>query len=140
MKHYIILLSTLLVVNQSCKNNEQVDKSYGKLTHEDVVSMEESAEFSYANIIYEGKFKGEYDGETMELELDEDGDFTVKYKTKTIEGEWFKKDDGSLFEFDSNKKLPFQFLKWSDKNTIMILNADGTADENGENYLTRIEN
>lgn len=118
----------------------QIDKSYGKLSHEDVISLEESAEFSYANLIYEGNFKGNFEENPIELALDEDGDFTIQYKNKTIEGEWFKKDDGSLLEFESKKKLPFQFLKWSDKNTIMILNPDGTADENGENYLTRIEN
>lgn len=140
MKNYIVLLSFTFAVLISCKGEEKLDKSYGNLTHEDVVSMEESAEFSYVNINYNGQFKGHYNNDPIQLELDEKGEFTVNYKNEKIKGEWFKKDDGSLFEFESNKKLPFQFLKWSDKNTMMILNPDGTADENGENYLTRIEN
>ena len=38
-----------------------------------------------------------------------------------------------------NIKLPFQFLRWTDNSEIMILNEDGMADDNGENYLTRVQ-
>ena len=38
-----------------------------------------------------------------------------------------------------NNKLPFQFLRWTDNSEIMILNEDGMADDNGENYLTRVQ-
>ena len=116
------------------------DKSYGILTHEDVISIEQNAVKSYEPIIYKGEFKGEYNNNLIMLDLDLDGDFSVVYKDKTIKGQWYKKDDGFLMEFDSKRKLPFQFLLWSDNQTIMILNSDGTADDEGENYLTRIEN
>ena len=137
IKRIIILLSVVIYF-VSCKE-EKEDKSYGGLTHEDVISIEESSVFSFESIVYEGKFKGEYFDQMIELELDDNGDFTVFYKNNKIKGEWYKKDDGSLMEFDSKKQLPFQFLKWSDNSTIMILNSDGTADDEGGNYLTRIE-
>lgn len=123
----------------SCKKEDE-DKSYGNLTHEDVISIEENSVKSYETIIYKGIFKGDYNGRELTLELDNDGDFTVNYKDNKIKGEWYKKDDGFMMEFDSKKKLPFQFLLWSDNETIMILNSDGTADDEGGNYLTRIEN
>ena len=123
----------------NCKK-ETEDKSYGSLTTEDVVSIEQNSVKSYEPIIYKGDFKGDYFGNEISLELDDDGDFVVHYKDKKIKGEWYKKDDGFMMEFDSKKKLPFQFLLWSDNRTIMILNSDGTADEEGGNYLTRIEN
>lgn len=134
----IVLLFLVGISSFSCKE-EQQDKSYGGLTHEDVLSIEESSVFSYESIVYEGKFKGEYFDQIIELDLKDNGDFIVFYKNNKIKGEWYKKDDGSLMEFDSKKQLPFQFLKWSDTSTIMILNSDGTADEEGGNYLTRIE-
>lgn len=122
----------------SCKE-ENKDKSYGALTHEDVESLEQSSLSTFDPIIYDGEFSGDYNGAEISLELDEDGDFIVQYKSKKIKGQWFKKDDGFLMEFDSKKQLPFQFLLWSDNTTIMILNSDGTADDEGGNYLTRIE-
>ncbi len=120
----------------SCEK-ENADKSYGDLTNEDVISMEQTSVKSYEPIIYKGKFEGDYNGHKITLDLDDDGDFKVNYKDKTIKGEWYKKDDGFMMEFDSKKKLPFQFLLWSDNQTIMILNLDGTADDEGGNYLTR---
>jgi len=133
------LISILLIgMIFSCKKEEK-DKSYGSLTHEDVESLEQSSLSTLDPIIYNGQFKGDYNGSEIALELDEDGDFIVYYKEKKIKGEWFKKDDGSLMELDSKKQLPFQFLLWSDNTTIMILNSDGTADDEGGNYLTRIE-
>lgn len=134
----IILFLIIAISFVGCKE-EKEDKSYGVLTHEDVLSIEESSVFSFESIIYQGKFKGEYFDQIIELELEENGDFTIFYKNNKIKGEWYKKDDGSLMEFDSKKQLPFQFLKWSDNSTIMILNSDGTADDEGGNYLTRIE-
>lgn len=134
----IILFLIIAISFVGCKE-EKEDKSYGVLTHEDVLSIEESSVFSFESIIYRGKFKGEYFDQIIELELEENGDFTIFYKNNKIKGEWYKKDDGSLMEFDSKKQLPFQFLKWSDNSTIMILNSDGTADDEGGNYLTRIE-
>lgn len=122
----------------SCKE-EVADKSYANLTHEDVESMENSSLSSYETIIYEGDFSGEYNENKVFLELEDDGDFTIKYKDKEVEGTWFKKDDGSMIELDSKKVLPFQFILWSDNTTLMILNSDGTADDEGGNYLTRIE-
>ncbi|HEY4539962.1 MAG TPA: hypothetical protein VIG94_08150 [Faecalibacter sp.] len=133
------LISILLIgMIFSCKKEEK-DKSYGSLTHEDVESLEQSSLSTLDPIIYNGQFKGDYNGSEIALELDEDGDFIVYYKEKKVKGEWFKKDDGSLMELDSKKQLPFQFLLWSDNTTIMILNSDGTADDEGGNYLTRIE-
>ena len=123
----------------SCEK-ENVDKSYGNLSNEDVISIEQTSVKSYEPIIYKGEFKGDYNGNTILLDLDDDGDFTVQYKDKKIKGEWYKKDDGFMMEFDSKKKLPFQFLLWSDNQTIMILNSDGTADDEGGNYLTRKKN
>ena len=123
----------------SCKK-EVENKGYGNMTHEDVISIEQNSVKSYEPIIYKGNFKGDYFDNEINLELDDDGDFTIHYKDKKIKGDWYKKDDGFMMEFDSKKKLPFQFLLWSDNNTIMILNSDGTADEEGGNYLTRIEN
>ncbi|WP_322970116.1 hypothetical protein [Faecalibacter sp. LW9] len=133
------LISILLIgMIFSCKKEEK-DKSYEALTHEDVESLEQSSLSTLDPIIYNGQFKGDYNGSEIALELDEDGDFIVYYKEKKIKGEWFKKDDGFLMELDSKKQLPFQFLLWSDNTTIMILNSDGTADDEGGNYLTRIE-
>ena len=133
------LISILLIgMIFSCKKEEK-DKSYGSLTHEDVESLEQSSLSTLDPIIYNGQFKGDYNGSEIALELDEDGDFIVYYKEKKVKGEWFKKDDGFLMELDSKKQLPFQFLLWSDNTTIMILNSDGTADDEGGNYLTRIE-
>jgi hypothetical protein len=123
----------------SCEK-ENVDKSYGNLSNEDVISIEQTSVKSYEPIIYKGVFEGDYNGNTILLDLDDDGDFTVQYKDKKIKGEWYKKDDGFMMEFDSKKKLPFQFLLWSDNQTIMILNSDGTADDEGGNYLTRKKN
>lgn len=122
----------------SCKK-EQKDKSYANLTHEDVESMEQSSLGNYETIIYSGEFSGEYNGNGIILDLEDDGDFTIKYKDKKVEGNWFQKDDGSMIELDSKKVLPFQFILWSDNTTLMILNSDGTADDEGGNYLTRIE-
>lgn len=122
----------------SCKK-EKVDKSYANLTHEDVESMENSSLSAYETIIYDGVFAGEYNEHEVYLELEDDGDFTINYKDKKVKGTWFKKDDGSMIELDSKKVLPFQFILWSDNTTLMILNSDGTADEEGGNYLTRIE-
>lgn len=138
MKKHIITFFSLIIIFTSC-SKEKVDKSYGVLTHEDVVSIEENSVFSYEQIIYSGKFSGVYFDEKIELELNKNGNYLILYKGKKIEGEWFIKDDGSLIEFDGRKKLPFQFMSWSDNNTLMILNADETADDNGQNYLMRIE-
>lgn len=132
----LICLSATLFYN--CKAKKE-DRGNGVLSHEDVVSLEESSTLSMELIQYQGVFEGKYFHEPIHLELEKDGDYSIKYKNKIVEGEWFKKDDGSLMEFDSKKKLPFQFMLWSDNQTIMILNSDGTADENGENYLTRIK-
>jgi len=121
----------------SCEKKDE-DKSFGNLSHEDVVSIEQNSIKSYEPLVYKGNFKGDYNENEISLELDLDGDFIVNYKGNKIKGEWFKKDDGFLMEFDSKKQLPFQFLLWSDNNTIMILNSDGTADDEGGNYLTRI--
>ena len=131
-----LLILTLSII--ACKE-EKEDKSYGTLTHEDVVSLEESSVSTFETIIYEGNFEGEYFDDKISLQLEDDGDYTIQYKNKKVEGEWFKKDDGFLIEIDSKKQLPFQFLMWSDNHTIMILNADGTADDEGKNYLTRTE-
>lgn len=139
MKKFTWLLSLLICAATFGCKQEVKDKSYGSLTHDDVESLEQSSLSTYDPILYKGDFKGEYNGNEIFLELEEDGDFLVKYKDQKIEGEWFKKDDGSLMELDSKKKLPFQFLLWSDNQTIMILNSDGTADDEGGNYLTRIE-
>lgn len=134
----IITCCMLCFIFCSCKE-EKPDKSYGVLTHEDVVSIEENSTYSYESILYEGQFKGQYFDENITLDLVSNGHFIIQYKGKVVEGEWFKKDDGSLIEFESKRKLPFQFMRWSDNKTIMILNADGMADDQGQNYLTRIE-
>lgn len=133
-----ILLCFIAFSFFNCKEKKE-DRGNGVLSHEDVVSLEESSTLSMELIQYHGIFEGKYFDEPISLDLEKDGDYVIKYKDKTIKGEWYKKDDGSLMEFDSKKKLPFQFLLWSDNQTIMILNSDGTADENGENYLVRIK-
>lgn len=138
MQKYLIVSLFISFCTWSCKEKE-VDKSYGKLSHDDVISLEQNSVYSYDQIVFEGDFAGDYFGEKIQLELAKNGKYIISYKGKEVKGEWFKKDDGSLVEFDSKKQLPFQFMKWSDPTTLMILNADGTADENGGNYLTRIE-
>ena len=138
MLRTLILLCLFAISFYSCKQKTE-NKGNGVLSHEDVVSLEETSTLSMELIQFDGKFEGKYFDEPIQLELDKDGDYNIQYKGKTVEGEWFKKDDGSLMEFDSKKKLPFQFMLWSDNQTIMILNSDGTADDNGGNYLTRIK-
>ncbi|HCC95610.1 MAG TPA: hypothetical protein DEQ26_15070 [Flavobacteriaceae bacterium] len=115
-----------------------MDKSSDGLSHEDVLSLEKNSVFTSETLIYKGVFEGKYFGDKIVLKLADDK-FTAEYKGQSYDGELFKKDDGSLMEIDSKKKkLPFQFLRWSDNSEIMILNEDGMADDNGENYLTRI--
>ena len=95
--------------------------------------------FTNEAFIYKGVFEGKYFGDKIVLKLSE-SQFIIEYKGKTYEGDWFKKDDGSLMEIEAkNIKLPFQFLRWTDNSEIMILNEDGMADDNGENYLTRVQ-
>ena len=108
------------------------------MSHEDVLSLEKNSVFTNETLIYKGTFEGKYFGDKVVLKLT-DNDFYVEYKGKTYGGEWVKKDDGSLMEIETKKnKLPFQFLRWSDNSEIMILNEDGLADDNGENYLKRV--
>lgn len=138
MRNLYILF--IMVALFSCKNKDEVvDKSSDALSHEDVVSLEKTSLFSNEAIVYEGTFEGKYFGDKVILKLS-DTKFTIDYKNKTYNGDLFKKEDGSLMEIDAKKKLPFQFFRWSDNSEIMILNEDGTADENGENYLTRVSN
>jgi len=122
----------------NCKEKKE-ESNYDKLTQEDVKSLEESSLYTHELIQYKGQFEGDYFGDKITLQLDKSGDYTINYKGNEIEGKWFKKDDGSFIEFDSKKQLPFQFMKWSDNTTLMILNLDGTSDDEGGNYLTRIE-
>ena len=123
----------------SCKKEQvEIDKSSDGLSHEDVLSLEKNSVFTNETLIYKGVFEGKYFGDKIVLKLADDK-FTIEYKNQTFDGELFKKDDGSLMEIaPKKKKLPFQFLRWSDNSEIMILNEDGMADDKGENYLTRI--
>ncbi|TGN24297.1 hypothetical protein [Empedobacter tilapiae] len=123
----------------SCKKEQvEIDRSSDGLSHEDVLSLEKNSVFTNETLIYKGVFEGKYFGDKIVLKLADDK-FTIEYKNQTFDGELFKKDDGSLMEIaPKKKKLPFQFLRWSDNSEIMILNEDGMADDKGENYLTRI--
>lgn len=122
----------------SCKKEVVADKSSEGLSHEDVLSLEKNSVFTNEALIYKGTFEGKYFGDKVVLKLT-DNDFFVEYKGKNYKGEWVKKDDGSLMEIETKKnKLPFQFMRWSDNSEIMILNEDGLADDNGENYLIRV--
>ncbi len=123
----------------SCKKeNANIDRSSDGLSHEDVLSLEKNSVFTNEALIYKGTFKGMYYGDKIVLKL-HNTEFEIEFKQKSYKGQLFKKDDGSLMEIDAGKnKLPFQFLRWSDNSEIMILNEDGMADENGENYLTRV--
>ena len=138
MPRTLILLYIIAISFYSCKQNTE-NKGNGVLSHEDIVSLEQSSTYSLELIEYEGRFEGIYFEEPIVLNLKKSGKYSIDYKGKTIEGNWFKKDDGSMMEVDSKKKLPFQFLLWSDNETIMILNSDGTADDNGGNYFVRIK-
>ncbi|MGU9939219.1 hypothetical protein F0358_14585 [Empedobacter brevis] len=134
---FLLLMCHLLIF--SCnKDKVERDKSSDGLSHEDVLSLEKNSVFTNETLIYKGIFEGYFYGEKVILKLDEDK-FSVEYKGQSYNGELYKKDDGSLMEVVSKKKkLPFQFLLWSDNSEIMILNEDGMADDKGENYLTRI--
>ena len=140
MKKIVFLLFISQFFLFSCKkDNVEVDKSSDGLSHEDVLSLEKNSVFTSETLIYKGVFEGKYFGDKIVLKLS-DNHFVIDYKGKTYEGDWFKKDDGSLLEIDAEKhKLPFQFLRWSDNSEIMILNEDGMADDKGENYLTRVQ-
>lgn len=134
---FLLLMCNLMLF--SCKKEKvEMDKSSDSLSHEDVLSLEKNSVFTNEALIYRGVFEGDYYGEKLVLKLAEDS-FSAEYKGQSYEGELFKKDDGSLMEIaPKKKKLPFQFLRWSDNSEIMILNEDGMADDKGENYLTRI--
>ncbi|WP_314059117.1 hypothetical protein [Empedobacter brevis] len=134
---FLLLMCHLLIF--SCnKDKVERDKSSDGLSHEDVLSLEKNSVFTNETLIYKGIFEGDFYGEKVILKLDEDK-FSVEYKGQPYNGDLYKKDDGSLMEVVSKKKkLPFQFLRWSDNSEIMILNEDGMADDKGENYLTRI--
>ncbi len=137
-KIFFLLFISQLFLFSCKKDNIEVDKSSDGLSHEDVLSLEKNSVFTNETLIYKGVFEGKYFGDKIVLKLADDK-FTAEYKGQSYDGELFKKDDGSLMEIDSKKKkLPFQFLRWSDNSEIMILNEDGMADDNGENYLTRI--
>lgn len=140
MKKIVFLLFISQFFLFSCKkDNVEVDKSSDGLSHEDVLSLEKNSVFTSETLIYKGVFEGKYFGDKIVLKLSE-SQFIIEYKGKTYEGDWFKKDDGSLMEIEAkNNKLPFQFLRWTDNSEIMILNEDGMADDNGENYLTRVQ-
>ena len=140
MKKIVFLLFISQFFLFSCKkDNVEVDKSSDGLSHEDVLSLEKNSVFTSETLIYKGVFEGKYFGDKIVLKLSE-SQFIIEYKGKTYEGDWFKKDDGSLMEIEAkNIKLPFQFLRWTDNSEIMILNEDGMADDNGENYLTRVQ-
>lgn len=133
---FLIAISTLFIF--SCKKEvNSVDRSSDNLTHEDVVSLEKNSVFTNEALVYKGTFEGKYNGDKVTLKLANDK-FTIDYKNETYKGDLFKKDDGSLMEINVEKHhLPFQFFRWSDNSEIMILNEDGLADDNGENYLTR---
>ncbi|MDM1524066.1 hypothetical protein HX088_12395 [Empedobacter sp. 225-1] len=139
MTRNVIFLIAFIFLMFSCKNEKtEIDKSSDGLSHEDVLSLEKSSVFTNETLVYKGIFEGNYSGDKIILKLTEKS-FLVDYKGQSFEGELFKKDDGSLIELaPKKKKLPFQFLRWSDNSEIMILNEDGMADDNGENYLTRI--
>ncbi|WP_312150664.1 hypothetical protein [Empedobacter sp.] len=137
-KIFFLLFISQLFLFSCKKDNVEVDKSSDGLSHEDVLSLEKNSVFTSETLIYKGVFEGKFFGDKIVLKLADDK-FTAEYKGQSYDGELFKKDDGSLMEIDSKKKkLPFQFLRWSDNSEIMILNEDGMADDNGENYLTRI--
>ncbi len=140
MKKIVFLLFISQFFLFSCKkDNVEVDKSSDGLSHEDVLSLEKNSVFTSETLIYKGVFEGKYFGDKIVLKLSE-SQFIIEYKGKTYEGYWFKKDDGSLMEIEAkNIKRPFQFLRWTDNSEIMILNEDGMADDNGENYLTRVQ-
>ncbi|MGV0924010.1 hypothetical protein [Empedobacter tilapiae] len=134
---FLLLIFNFLLL--SCKKEQvEIDRSSDGLSHEDVLSLEKNSVFTNETLIYKGVFEGKYFGDKIVLKLADDK-FTIEYKNQTFDGELFKKDDGSLMEIaPKKKKLPFQFLRWSDNSEIMILNEDGMADDKGENYLTRI--
>lgn len=122
-----------------CKKQE--DRSSSGLSHEDVVSLEQNSVFSSETLVYDGIFKGNYEGEQIVLVLRKNNKYRLEYRNKEYQGEWVKTDEGALMELDTKKNnLPFQFFRWSDNSEIMILNSNGMADDKGENYLTRIEN
>ncbi|WP_413532185.1 hypothetical protein [Empedobacter brevis] len=139
MKRICLLLLIFNFSLLSCKKEQiEIDRSSDALSHEDVLSLEKNSVFTSETLVYKGVFEGKYFGDKIVMKLAEDK-FTIEYKNQTFEGELFKKDDGSLMEIAPKKKrLPFQFLRWSDNSEIMILNEDGMADDKGENYLTRI--
>lgn len=136
---FVVLISVYCLLFVQCKDRQE-DKSSPGMSHEDVVSLEQNSVFSYESFVYEGNFEGLYENEKLMLVLKKNGRYVLGYRGKEYKGEWTKKDDGSLMELDAKKhRLPFQFFKWSDNTEIMILNPDGMADENGENYLTRLK-
>ena len=139
MKKISLLIAVSCLFAFSCKKEKaKVEQSTDGLSREDVLSLEKNSVFTNETLVYKGVFEGKYFGDKIVLKLADDK-FTAEYKGQSYNGELFKKDDGSLMEIDSKKKkLPFQFLRWSDNSEIMILNEDGMADDNGENYLTRI--
>ena len=138
MKSIYFISLSICFFTFSCKKDIVVDKGSEGLSHEDVLSLEKNSVFTNETLIYKVTFEGKYFGDKVVLKLT-DNDFYVEYKGKTYEGEWVKKDDGSLMEIETKRnKLPFQFLRWSDNSEIMILNEDGLADDNGENYLKRV--
>lgn len=139
MKKIGFLLIICSLFFSSCgKEKADMDRSSDGLTHEDVLSLEKNSVFTSETLVYKGVFEGNYYGEKVVMRLAENT-FSVEYRGQSYEGELFKKDDGSLMEVAPKKrKLPFQFLRWSDNSEIMILNEDGMADDKGENYLLRI--
>ena len=140
MRKISFLIATVCLFTFSCKKEKvEMEQSTDGLSHEDVLSLEKNSVFTNETLIYKGVFEGKYFGDKIVLKLS-DNHFVIDYKGKKYEGDWFKKDDGSLLEIDAEKhKLPFQFLRWSDNSEIMILNEDGMADDKGENYLTRVQ-
>ncbi len=140
MKKISLLIAVSCLFAFSCKKEKaKVEQSTDGLSREDVLSLEKNSVFTNEAFIYKGVFEGKYFGDKIVLKLSE-SQFIIEHKGKTYEGDWFKKDDGSLMEIEAkNNKLPFQFLRWTDNSEIMILNEDGMADDNGENYLTRVQ-
>lgn len=140
MKKISLLIAVSCLFAFSCKNEKvKVEQSTDGLSREDVLSLEKNSVFTNEAFIYKGVFEGKYFGEKIVLKLS-DSQFIIEYKGKTYEGDWFKKDDGSLMEIEAkNNKLPFQFLRWTDNSEIMILNENGMGEDNGENYLTRVQ-
>lgn len=140
MKKISLLIAVSCLFAFSCKKEKaKVEQSTDGLSREDVLSLEKNSVFTNEAFIYKGVFEGKYFGDKIVLKLSE-SQFIIEYKGETYEGDWFKKDDGSLMEIEEkNNKLPFQFLRWTDNSEIMILNEDGMADDNGENYLTRVQ-